>query len=583
MIRSRLFETAAVLVAAAVGAVSAFSNTTYSGSAATPPLFLNNNTQSEYMGGFPKKVITDTVTEFAVDGASLPDFSFDIGESYAGSLPITSDPNDPNKLWFWFVPSTNPAASKEVIVFFNGGPGMSHSSSDWSLLISSRLLQSNRNVLREWSLFVARWHLGSVTHFHSITNLRLIPMTEPVSNPWAWSKLTNVMWIDQPVNTGYSSGTPTVENQDDVAEQFMGFWKNFIDTFSLQGADVYLSGQSYAGRYLSYIGVAMLDANDTTYYNFQGSMFIDTLIADHQVQQDMDVVQFVDNMNDFLRLNDTFLDQIRYASDACGIDDYRSAHLVYPGIANGSSDLPDVESYEYDGVERLCADLTADILTALTVQNPCFDETHVSNYCPNLASALGYPTYSVPTFDEDEYIEYLDKRAYDFKQPYLNREDVKVALHAPLAKFWVLCNQKGVSVNGTTISAKQPVKGKLPDLIERSKRTVIVHGALDLQVTVNGTLIAIQSMEWGGAKGFSTPPTDDFFVPTHSKRLIAASAPRGNSGKTITERGLTFVEVFGAGHQVPRYNPSGSYRQLEYLLGRVNSLTEDIPFTTDTV
>ncbi|KAI4601530.1 hypothetical protein KJ359_011660 [Pestalotiopsis sp. 9143b] len=511
MIRSRLFETAAVLVAAAVGAVSAFSNTTYSGSAATPPLFLNNNTQ-----------------KFAVDGASLPDFSFDIGESYAGSLPITSDPNDPNKLWFWFVPSTNPAASKEVIVFFNGGP-------------------------------------------------------EPVSNPWAWSKLTNVMWIDQPVNTGYSSGTPTVENQDDVAEQFMGFWKNFIDTFSLQGADVYLSGQSYAGRYLSYIGVAMLDANDTTYYNFQGSMFIDTLIADHQVQQDMDVVQFVDNMNDFLRLNDTFLDQIRYASDACGIDDYRSAHLVYPGIANGSSDLPDVESYEYDGVERLCADLTADILTALTVQNPCFDETHVSNYCPNLASALGYPTYSVPTFDEDEYIEYLDKRAYDFKQPYLNREDVKVALHAPLAKFWVLCNQKGVSVNGTTISAKQPVKGKLPDLIERSKRTVIVHGALDLQVTVNGTLIAIQSMEWGGAKGFSTPPTDDFFVPTHSKRLIAASAPRGNSGKTITERGLTFVEVFGAGHQVPRYNPSGSYRQLEYLLGRVNSLTEDIPFTTDTV
>ncbi|KAF7535348.1 hypothetical protein G7054_g5477 [Neopestalotiopsis clavispora] len=534
MIRSRLLQNAAVLVAAAAAVVSASGNTTWSGSAASPPLFLNNNTQ-----------------KFAVDGASLPEFSFDIGESYAGLLPITSDPNDPNKLWFWFVPSTNPEATKEIIVFFNGGPGCS----------------SQIGMFYENGPFL--WQDGTL---------------EPVSNPWAWSKLTNVMWIDQPVNTGYSTGTPTVENQSDVADQFLGFWKNFIDTFSLQGADVYLSGQSYAGRYLSYIGTAMLDANDTTYYNLQGSMFIDTLIADHQIQQDFDVVQFVDNQNEFLRLNDTFLDQIRYASDACGIDEYRSTHLVYPGNANASTDLPSVETYEYDGVERACEDITADVLVALTSINPCFDETHISNYCPKLASALGYPSYAVPTLEDDEYEQddVISKRAYDFKQPYLNREDVKLALHAPLAKFWVLCNQKGVSVNGTTIGATQPVKGRLGDLIERSQRTVIVHGALDMQVTVNGTLMALQSMEWGGATGFSTPPSEDFFVPTHSNRAIAATAPKGNSGKVITERGLTFVEVFGAGHQVPRYNPSGSYRQLEYLLGRVDSLTENIPFTTDT-
>ena len=56
--------------------------------------------------------------------------------------------------------------------------------------------------------------------------------------------------MEQPVGTGFSKGTVTAKNEDDVAEQFMGFWKNFIDTFSLQGYKVYIAGESYA-----YVGV----------------------------------------------------------------------------------------------------------------------------------------------------------------------------------------------------------------------------------------------------------------------------------------------------------------------------------------
>ncbi|KAM0814373.1 putative Carboxypeptidase [Seiridium cardinale] len=490
-----------------------------------PPLFLTNSTQ-----------------QFLVDGASLPEFTFDIGESYAGLLPISPNATDENRLWFWFVPSANPTPTKEVLVFFNGGPGCT----------------SCIGMFYENGPFL--WQDGT---------------TAPVRNPWAWTNLTNVMWIDQPVRTGYSTGTPTISTQEELADQFLGFWKNFVDTFDLHGADVYLAGESYAGRYISYIGTAMLDTNDTTYYNLQSTMFIDSLIADHQIQQDFDIVPYVDHWNLFLNLNDTFMDMIRYASDACGIDEYRSTHLVYPGNPDGSSGLPSVDTYEYDGVERACEDLTGDILAALTRLNPCFDETHISNYCPYLSSSLGLPSFTIPTFSVDG----LEKRAFD--QPYLNREDVKVALHAPLLKYWIECNQHGVSVNGSTISSKQPVKEKLPSLIERSKRTVIVHGSLDMQVTVNGTLLAIQNMEWGGARGFSSPPSETFFVPTHSKPSIASTGPRGNSGKVITERGLTFVEVFGAGHEVPRYSPSGSYRHLEFLLGRIDSMSDDTPFTTD--
>lgn len=50
--------------------------------------------------------------EFMVDGANFPQVPFDIGESYAGLLPNT--PHGNSSLFFWFFPSTNPDAKKEV-------------------------------------------------------------------------------------------------------------------------------------------------------------------------------------------------------------------------------------------------------------------------------------------------------------------------------------------------------------------------------------------------------------------------------------------------------------------------------------
>lgn len=69
---------------------------------------------------------------------------------------------------------------------------------------------------------------------------------KPVPNPWGWHHLTNILWIEQPIDTGFSTGKVTAKNEDDVAQQLMGFYKNFVDTFSMQGYKVYITGESYA-------------------------------------------------------------------------------------------------------------------------------------------------------------------------------------------------------------------------------------------------------------------------------------------------------------------------------------------------
>ncbi len=199
-----------------------------------------------------KRQASVNASKFAVDGSAIPDVPFDIGESYAGLLPISSNANETRELYFWYFPSTNPAAGDEITIWLNGGPGCS------SL---EGLLQENGPFL---------WQYGTFA---------------PVQNPWTWVNLTNMVWVEQPVGTGFSQGNVTATDETDVAAQFLGFFKNFVDTFGLQNRKVYITGESYAGYYVPYIADAMLNSNDTTYYNVESIMIYDPSTSTEAVQQ----------------------------------------------------------------------------------------------------------------------------------------------------------------------------------------------------------------------------------------------------------------------------------------------------------
>lgn len=64
---------------------------------------------------------TDSTPEFSVNGSALPNVDFDVGESYAGSLPISSNANDTNQLFFWFFPSENQTVGNEITIWLTGG------------------------------------------------------------------------------------------------------------------------------------------------------------------------------------------------------------------------------------------------------------------------------------------------------------------------------------------------------------------------------------------------------------------------------------------------------------------------------
>ncbi|KAK3330751.1 putative serine-TYPE carboxypeptidase F precursor [Apodospora peruviana] len=227
--------------------------------------------------------LNKNIPKFLVNGTAIPEVSFDAGESYAGNINVGNSTD--NALFFWFWPTTDSNPEKSIIIWLNGG------------VAPSRMLVSARSPRKERPVSLA-------------TGTK-----QPVRNPWSWHCLTNIVYIEQPIGTGFSYGTPTAANNDDVAEQFMLFWKNFIDTFNMYGYRVYVTGESYAGLFCPYIASHFLDANDTTYFDVRGI--------------DIPAAYYVDYWSNVVPINDSAKAYVRNVSASCGYDDYMERYLTF--------------------------------------------------------------------------------------------------------------------------------------------------------------------------------------------------------------------------------------------------------------
>jgi len=75
--------------------------------------------------------------------------------------------------------------------------------------------------------------------------------TDTIVNPYSWHNKANVMWVDQPSGTGFSTGTGSVVNERGVSENMYTFLQNFYTEFpQYQKNDFFIFGESYAGHYV---------------------------------------------------------------------------------------------------------------------------------------------------------------------------------------------------------------------------------------------------------------------------------------------------------------------------------------------
>ncbi len=74
------------------------------------------------------------------------------------------------------------------------------------------------------------------------------------NNPYSWNANSNLLFVDQPVGTGFSK-CASIFDYDTNEDQIAATMKLFLDGFleknpEFKGRDFYITGESYAGHYI---------------------------------------------------------------------------------------------------------------------------------------------------------------------------------------------------------------------------------------------------------------------------------------------------------------------------------------------
>lgn len=145
-----------------------------------------------------------------------------VAPSHTGFLTVNKLYN--SNIFFWYVPAKSNADTAPLVLWLQGGPG---GSSLFGLFVEHGPFQVDKD---------ANLHERDI----------------------AWTEQFNMLYIDQPVGTGYSftdkeQGYATTE--DDVAKDLYEALRQFYTIFpQLLENEFYISGESYAGKYIPSLG-----------------------------------------------------------------------------------------------------------------------------------------------------------------------------------------------------------------------------------------------------------------------------------------------------------------------------------------
>ena len=152
---------------------------------------------------------------------------------YASNLKSSAEVN--NNFFYWLFPDTS-KEDNPLIIYMNGGPGST----------SMNALFMENGPLRVYQADPSDLDSFTITY-------------EPEDS---WVAIGDLLFVDHPVGTGWSYGERSPASLPEVADEFLTFMLNFYEEHpTYRERELVLTGESFAGKYLSFTAKAILDYN----------------------------------------------------------------------------------------------------------------------------------------------------------------------------------------------------------------------------------------------------------------------------------------------------------------------------------
>ena len=322
-------------------------------------------------------------------------------------------------------------------------------------------------------------------------------------NDHSWNKNASVIFLDQPVNTGYSYGSSGVSTTLAAAKDVYALLTLFFEQFpEYAKQDFHIAGESYGGHYVPAITTEILSHKDR-------------------------------NIN------------IKSAAIGNGLTDEFTQYEHYRPMACGDGGYPAVVE------ESTCRSMDNALSRCQSLISSCYGSgsawscVPAALYCNNAFilpfQRTGRNVYDVRVDCEGDNLCYKE---IEWITKWLNKDEVKSALGVEVSTY-DSCNfdvNRDFMLQGDWM---KPMHHLIPKILEEIP-VLIYAGDADFICNWLGNQAWTNALEWDGAKSFSKAKIED---------LVIDDKPYG---KVKSNGKLTFMQIYEAGHMTPFDKPKES-------------------------
>ncbi|KAI9479496.1 Alpha/Beta hydrolase protein [Zychaea mexicana] len=414
-----------------------------------------------------------------------------------GYLDVQQDKH----FFFWFFESRNKPETDPLVLWLNGGPGCSS--------LTGLFMELGPCVVNE---------AGDDTTI----------------NEFSWNNNASVIFLDQPLNVGYSYGSGGASDTVAAAKDVYAFLQLFFKEFSEYSAlDFHIAGESYAGHYIPAIG-GELNRNNKGKFAAAGLEAYASTLSTINLKS-----LLIGN-----GLTDPLIQYKYYSKMACD-NSYGSV-------------LPQSTCDAMDRQYPACATL---------IKN-CYDTQSVWQCLPaamkcNKDQIQPYQQTGMNPYDVREKCKggNLCYEILGSVQKYLNRDDVKKAVGAGVSEY-ESCNMQINFRFNMAGDWMRPYVEEIPPMLEDGVRILIYAGDADFICNWMGNKAWTVELPWSGGKEFAAAEDTKWISKITGKEA-------GELRKTEDDR-FAFLRVYGAGHMVPYDQPESALDMLnDWLAGNL--------------
>ncbi|KAF5741608.1 Serine carboxypeptidase-like 48 [Tripterygium wilfordii] len=331
-----------------------------------------------------------------------------------------------------------------------------------------------------------------------------------VWNDYGWDKVSNIIYVDQPIGTGFSysiDDTDIRHNLVDVTNDLYNFLQDFFDKHpKLVQNDFFITGQSFAGHYAPALASRINQenkANPKIHINLKG-IAIGNGLTNPRLQYEIlpyyaRRCKLIEE-EDYLHIKNTMLPKCMKATEDCDMGNETDCLIAFDS----------------------CDGMFGEILR----------RTNNINYYDYRKQRNG-------------------RMNYDFShlENFLNNQLVKDALGVPDIPFVTLSSKVYEAMKGEYM--KNYDTG-IPALLADGIKVLLYVGEFDVICNYVGNLKWVIEMAWHGKEEFLKPQS-----------LVSFSIDGIEMGALRSHGPLSFLEVHGAGHMVPMDQPKTALHMIQ--------------------